>query len=279
MSRVFDWHESVLSERLAGVTPMVGTIYMRGEWHDDWWEKVVSIVGSRKMTSYGKRVIEKMVPVLVESGVTILSGMMYGVDQEVHEKCLECGGKTVAVLGYGIDYPLTGADKVLFNKIEQKGLIISEYADKTSPQKFTFLERNRIVAGISDGVVIIEGAMKSGSMVTAGLAAKMNKKLMAVPGAVTSSLSMGTNKLIKDGSAVMVCDGGDILDSLGWSSSVSNEAKNSSVLLGLLKRENLSVDEIAIKLGVPVRSVLQELGELELAEVVGESEGKFFVVD
>jgi len=218
------------------------------------------------------------VPELVEAGVVIVSGMMYGVDQEAHRVCLKCGGKTVAVLGWGIDFEVSGQDRGLYKEIEQKGMIISEYQGKTKPQKYTFVQRNRIVAGMADGVVVVEGAVNSGSLVTAEWARKMGIKLMAVPGVVTSSLAAGTNMLIKERRVEMVRDGKDVLEYLGWKEGEvgGEEGVIESEIEKLLGMEDLSVDELALRLKKPVREVVVELGRLQLSGKMEEEGGKWW---
>lgn len=203
-------------ERLRQIRPEIKNIFYKGKiglLEDD--SPKLAIVGSRKMTEYGCLVLEKWVPTLVERGVTIVSGFMYGVDQTAHRVCLENGGKTIAVLGWGIDWPVATADEVLYQKIlETNGLIVSEYGGETRAKRWFFPQRNRIVAGISDAVLVVEGAVKSGSLITARLAKRFDKKLLAVPGRVTNRLAEGTNGLIREGLARAVTSAEDVLEEM-----------------------------------------------------------------
>ncbi|MBU1457910.1 DNA-protecting protein DprA [Patescibacteria group bacterium] len=176
----------------------------------------LAIVGSRKMTDYGRRVIEKQVPVLVQAGVVIVSGFMYGVDQAAHEVCLDCGGETIAVLGWGIDRGLSIEDEKLYEKfIKGKSLMMSEYYGEAMAEQWMFVQRNRIVVGLSAAVLVVEAAVKSGTMTSVRWAKKMNKPVLCVPGLITSKVSEGANGLIKSGEAKMVTGVEDILEVLG----------------------------------------------------------------
>lgn len=176
----------------------------------------LAIVGSRRMSEYGAEVVEKWMPTLVSKGITIVSGFMYGVDQTAHRACIENGGKTIAVLGWGIDKEPVPEDEKLYQRIlENDSLIVSEYEGEQEGTKWTFPERNRIVAGISDAVLVVEAAERSGSLMTARLARGFGKRLLAVPGEVTSKIAEGTNGLIKRGMAVMVSSAEDVLLEMG----------------------------------------------------------------
>lgn len=241
----------------------------------------LAIVGSRRMTEYGQRVIEKWMPTLVEKGVTIVSGFMYGVDQTAHRACLENGGKTVAVLGWGIDWPVAQIDEELYQKIiEVDSLILSEYPDKTVPELWMFPQRNRIVAGIADAVLVVEGALKSGSLITARLATRFGKKLLAVPGPVTSRVAEGTNTLIRDGKARAVLCAEDILKEMGLSpGQMTLSLENiDDPLVSLLADGERSVDEMSRLLKLSVGEVLGKLTQLALAGLVTEAAGKYRLI-
>lgn len=264
---------------LKNIKPKVSQLFYKGKLNDLWWEKSLAIVGSRRMTFYGQRVLEKIVPVLVEAGVTIISGFMYGIDQEAQRICLECGGRTVAVLGWGIDWPLNRTDEKLLKEIENKGIIFSEYPSKTKPQLWMFPKRNRIVAGLAKGVLVIEAAEKSGSLITAEWALKYHKKLLAVPGAITSSVSAGTNSLIKFGKAAMVASGQDILNIMGWliKNKQQQALSHKDKIIALLAGEALSIDELALKTKQPVKEISVKLSLLQLKGEVVEQNHKFYL--
>lgn len=267
------------SEELRKIRPEVKSIYYKGKIDlllDD--SPKLAIVGSRRMTEYGQRVIEKWMPVLVNKGVTIVSGFMYGVDQAAHRACLDNGGKTIAVLGWGIDWLVASEDEELYRRIlEVDSLIVSEYEGKTSPLLWFFPQRNRIVAGISDAVLIVEGSTKSGSMITARLASQFGKKLLAVPGPVTSRVAEGANGLIRDGKAKAVTSAEEILKEMGLAPGQMKLEINkiNDPLVSLLADGERSVDELSRLLKLPVAQVLGKLTELSLCGLVSEAGGKY----
>jgi len=174
-------------------------------------KKIIAVVGSRQMSEYGKMIINKLVPELVKENFVIVSGMAFGVDAEVQKVCVENQGKTVAVLAGGVDVISPLGNKWLYEKIlKNNGLIVSEWPDKTEPSKINFLKRNRIVSGLSLGVLVIEGSVKSGTRVTARLAAEQGREVFCVPGRIDDDNSFAPNFLIKNG-AVMITEISDII--------------------------------------------------------------------
>lgn len=273
-----EFSKELWSENLRKIKPEVKNIFYKGNAGllvSD--SPKLAIVGSRRMTDYGRRVIEKWMPELVNKRVTIVSGFMYGVDQMAHKSCLENGGKTIAVLGWGIENKIVSEDQKLYDKIlEVDSLILSEWQNLTG-NRASFPQRNRIVAGISDAVLVIEGAERSGSMITARLARSFGKKLMALPGHVTSSLAGGTNKLIKEGKAVMVTSVDDVLMEMGLNTGqlALTTEKQSDPLIMLLSERERSVDELVRILRCDLSDVLIKLTELSINDVVVERDGKF----
>lgn len=240
----------------------------------------LAIVGSRRMTDYGQRVIEKWMPKLVQKGITIVSGFMYGVDQTAHRACVENGGKTIAVLGWGIDRKVAGEDEKLYQKIKEvNSLIVSEYEGEYPADRWTFPARNRIVAGIADAVLVVEAAEKSGSLITARLAKRFGKKLLAVPGPVNSRVSEGTNNLIKNGKAVMVMSAEDVLEEMNLGvGQIKMEFGNKfpkSPVLEALEGGEKGVDELVRILQMPVSKLLEEILTMELEGYIEEKNGKY----
>lgn len=244
-------------------------LYFSGTLNPDIFESCVSVVGSRRMSDYGQRVVEKVIPHLVSNGQTVVSGFMYGIDQYAHEVCVESGGRTIAVLGWGIDTGLTGKDLALAKKIVSSGgLLLSEWETQKSTH-WTFPARNRIVAALSKEVIVVEAAEKSGSLITARIAAKLKRKLWAVPGPITSRISKGTNRLIATGKAKM------------WLGDVDKSSflPTDDPMLDILCNEALTADEIARKLSCPVSKAGAKLSLLLLAGVIMEKGGKYYLSD
>lgn len=168
-------------------------------------KEIVTIVGSRMATNYSQTVLTKLVPNLVKDQIVVASGLAKGVDAIAHRATLDSGGKTIAVVGNGLNYYYPSQNESLQKKIIQQGLVISEYLPDTRPKPFRFPERNRILAGLSKAVVITEAKVKSGSLITANLALQENRDIYALPGPITSPLSEGPNRLIEAG-AIPVTD-------------------------------------------------------------------------
>ena len=161
--------------------------------------RCVAVVGARRATSYGKRAAYQIGRRLAESGLTVISGMAYGCDAEAHRGALEAGGATAAVLGCGVDICYPAANAPLRRRIAEKGLLLSEYEPGTPPRPYRFPQRNRIISGICEAVVIAEAGLSSGSLITAECAAEQGRRVFAVPGSIFAPGSLGCNKLIQDG--------------------------------------------------------------------------------
>lgn len=174
----------------------------------------VAIVGTRACSRYGKEIAEKIACSLAEAGVTVVSGLATGIDGYAHAECMRSGGKTVAVLGSGLNYIYPASHASLAQDIEFNGALITEYQPDFAPTRYSFPERNRIISGLCKGIVVVEASQKSGALITAEYAAEQNREVFAVPGNVTSSKSVGTNRLIKEG-AHIVTQADDILEELG----------------------------------------------------------------
>lgn len=175
----------------------------------------LSVVGTRRVSVAGRQMTEKLVPELVHSGLAIISGLARGVDAVAHKATLSSGGKTVAVLGNGIDQVYPTENRSLAQKIiESGGAIISEFVPGVPANAFNFPRRNRIVAGISLGTLVIEGAEKSGSLITAQFALEQGREVFAVPGSPASPMALGPNRIIQSGTAKLVIDAEDILNEL-----------------------------------------------------------------
>lgn len=192
--------------------PPIG-LYFLGELPDD--EIItIGVIGSRKSSDYGLNVAYDLSRDLAKNGAVVVSGMARGIDSMAHKGALDADGKTVAVLGCGVDICYPPENKALMGRIAENGCIISEYYPKTPPQPANFPRRNRIISGLCAGIVVVEASDKSGTLITTNHALEQGREVMAVPGNVTSNLSKGTNELIKDGAAV-VLDYNDVMDAIG----------------------------------------------------------------
>ena len=197
-------------KNLLSIIDFPRVIYIKGKLIEE--DKYsIGIVGSRKHTEYGDVVVNNIVDYLSDYNITIVSGMAYGVDAISHKRALKNKMRTIAVLGCGVDVIYPKANENLYNEIENYGAILSEYPPLTPPNAFRFPERNRIISGLSIGIIVVEAMLKSGSLITARIGAEQGREVFAVPGPINSLYSQGTNKLIKDG-AILLSEGKDIID-------------------------------------------------------------------
>ncbi len=240
-------------------------------------KKTVAVVGTRRITTYGSQVTELIVRDLVEAGCVIVSGLAMGVDSRAHGVTIENNGKTIAVLGSGVDNCTPKENSFLYEKIlETGGAIVSEFPLGQEPQKGSFPSRNRIIAGLSVGVVVTEGAADSGALITAEDAFSNNRKVFAVPGPITSDLSKGPNSLIAKG-AIPVSKAADILQALGFSKSVPTtprlrgasksikcETKEEQAIIDLLRDEQLHIDELIRRTGIQASAIGTILSLMEM---------------
>jgi len=255
--------------------------YYRGTWKKSIFKKTLAIVGSRRHSTYGQKALESLIPELVANHVTIISGFMYGIDSLAHQYCLDLGGITVAVLGSGLDclYPPENDD--LYSRIlDQNGLVISQFEPDFKATVWSFPQRNITVAKLSTlGVLVIEAGLKSGSLITANLAKKFKKPLFALPGPITSSVSTGTNELIKSGNAQLITSASDILSTkqipLPLDTPTLPQAESN--IINCLKLEPLSLDELSLKLDLSVPLLSPHLSSLSLSDLIEEINGKFYL--
>ncbi len=244
----------------------------------------LAIVGSRKMTSYGASVAERFSEELSSIGLTIISGMARGIDSIAHRGAIKANGRTIAVLGSGVDVVYPPENKNLLEKIVEHGCIISEFFPGTGPDKENFPKRNRLISGLSLGVLVVEAVSDSGALITARYANDYGREVFAIPGAITSRNSEGTNNLIKEG-AMLVQKPDDILRELApvlkgfikTENKVKIELSNDEkILCNLLSGEPRQIDDIARQSTFPPSKVLGILLELELKGVVKQITGKRF---
>ncbi len=258
------------------------TIYYRGKLETIDFSKCLAVVGSRRITSYGRQVLEKFIPDFVSSGVTIVSGFMYGVDTLAHELAVKYGGKTIAVFGNGLDvvYPVEN-DKLYSEILESGGVVLSEYKPNHKPHLWTYPQRNRIVAALSQmGVLVIEAGEKSGSLVTVKWARKLKRKVYAVPGPITSSASVGTNYILQMGLAKIAVKSSDIINIEHKSTqdrSIQGMSRLEAKIYQTLLRENFTLDELAIVLGEDIVKVSTEISMMSLKGVIYEVSGKIYL--
>ena len=246
-------------------------IYGRGQVKNLQGQTLLAVVGTRKPTQYGLEAVSTITRELTEAGITIVSGLAMGIDARAHETTVENKGKTIAVLGSGVnqDSIFPPENRGLARRIlENDGTIISEYAPSTPAVKEHFPARNRIISGLSKGVLVIEAREKSGALITASLALEQNREVFALPGSIFSLASVGPNKLIQQG-AKTVISSRDILEELGIDYNKVREGANElltekeNLLLGLLD-EPLNIDVVKERTGLETSTIVASISLLEL---------------
>ena len=223
-------------------------------------DKFIGIVGTRKPSSYGIKMAEFFSKELVKYGFIVVSGLAYGIDTYAHRGAIEGGGKTFAVLGSSLDHIYPSGNLKLAEKIIENGAIISEYPLGTKPARYTFPQRNRIISGICQGVLIIEAGEKSGALITASFAANEGRDVFAIPGRLTDERSVGTNKLIKDG-AKMVIDVFDILEEYNITYEVKKErnfniTQEERLVLSFLSPEPIFIEDLMKNLNIDLSTLM-----------------------
>jgi len=261
-------------------------LYYKGNWSADIFENCLAVVGSRHLTSYGRKITEQLVTEIALAGITIVSGFMYGGDEAAHSATVRVGGKTIAVMPCGIDIIHPEYQEKLYNEIlKNNGLIISELEGNFLPISWTYARRNRIVAGLSKAILVVEAGLNSGTLITANCAKKYNRKIFAVPGQITSEVSKGAIKLIKEGAEV-VTESADILKYYNLSMAKSNKNsaklnlvfdKEEKAIIEQLKREPMEVDSLARALGVSVVKIGATLSLMQLKGLIQQEENKYYV--
>ncbi len=281
--QVLTWLDTGYPDRLLEINQPPPVLYLQGDLvPDDQW--AVAIVGTRRVTSYGRQVAEELAAVLVQSGVTVVSGLARGVDSMAHRSALYSGGRTIAVLGSGVDRVYPPENRRLAEEITRSGAVVSDYAPGTPPEAVNFPPRNRIISGLAQVVVVIEGGARSGALITAAFAAEQGREVFAVPGNIFSPRSVGTNRLIRSGAHPMT-DANDVLEALNLERLANlrqarrllpdNEQERE--VLNILGFEARHVDEISRELPWNVNEVLSLLAMMELKGLVQKVSGMRYV--
>ena len=275
--RVVGRDEADYPSRLRQIFDPPPVLYVRGrlEAADD--ERSVAVVGSRAATPAGRTLARAMSRDLAAAGATVVSGLARGVDTAAHLGALDAGGRTVAVLGSGIDRIYPAENAALARAIEARGAIVSEFPLGTPPLPHHFPQRNRIIAGWSRGVVVVEAAARSGALNTARTAADESRDVMAVPGHPSQPASEGTNQLLRDGAA-LVRDARDVAAELGFElTGPGIETLPDPVLDALRRDAPLSLEDLRARSGLETPALLARLSQLELRDEIRRLPGALFV--
>jgi len=261
-------------------------LYVKGELRGS--ETAVAIVGSRRASTYGMHTTTRLASDLAGHGITVVSGMARGVDTAAHRGALSSGGRTIGVLGCGIDVIYPPENRRLFEEMASSGAIVSEFPLGTLPLAENFPRRNRIISGMSRGVLVVEAMEKSGSLITAQYALEQGREVFAIPGNINSGASRGTNRLIKDG-AKLVEGVEDILEELPHRIGTAAAAgaapapdfaltPKEAAVYTLLAEAPRHIDDVIVKSGLTVGDVSAILLALELKGAVMQLPGKIFAI-
>jgi DNA processing protein len=283
-AKVITWDDPSYPRHLLNINNPPPLLYVKGEIkkEDEW---AVAVVGTRGATVYGKEAARWIAGGLARNKVTVVSGLARGIDGEAHRAALEAGGRTIAVLGSGIDIVYPAEHRKLANAIVENGALVTEYPLGAPPESGNFPPRNRIISGMSLGVVVVEAGETSGALITADYALEQGREVFAVPGNVFRKKSRGTNMLIHEG-AKPVLSIEDILEELNLTMMAQQievqraipADETEAILLEHITSEPIHIDEIGRRSGLPISQVSSTLALMELKGMVRQVGGMNYVL-
>jgi DNA processing protein len=253
--------------------------------------KVISVVGTRKASQYGREICEKLIEGLVEHDALIVSGLAYGIDTCAHTTSLDHQLKTIAVLGHGLDRLYPYLNRPLSKKIMAHGGLLTEFLSRSTPDRENFPKRNRIIAGMADATIVVEAAKRGGALITAEIANSYNRDVFSVPGRIGDTYSEGCNYLIKSNRAVLIQSAKDIGYILGWNIAHTKQPKiqrqlfvelsleEEKIVAVMQKNETTGIDTICAETKLPISKIAAALLNLEFQGLVRALPGKVFKLD
>jgi DNA processing protein len=281
--KILTWQDDAYPQRLKEIEQPPPVLYIRGEYlPDDLF--AVAIVGTRRVTPYGRQITEELASYLAGNGISVVSGLARGVDAIAHQTALKAGGRTIGVLGSGVDKIYPPEHRQLAERMIDNGSIVSDYAPGTPPDASNFPPRNRIISGLSLAVVVIEAGETSGALITAEFAAEQGREVFAVPGSILAPQSKGTNKLIQQGALPML-NINDLLQALDLTRMGEQKAarkimpadETEARVMNVLGPQPLHVDEIRSQTELPIEKVSAALALMELKGMVRQVGGMNYV--
>ena len=282
--RAVTWHDDEYPPRLREFTDRPPLLFVRGELLPE-DERSIAVVGTRRATPYGREMARQLATDLARAGITIVSGLARGIDGIAHRAALDAGQRTIAVMGSGPDTIYPAEHSNLACEIASSGALVTEFALGTRPNAGNFPRRNRIMAGMTLGTLVVEAPEGSGALFTARYAIEDNREVFAVPGNALSPSSRGANKLIKDSAAKLVMDSNDILEELNISSvgaqmelaALIPQDENEAAVLRFVSYDIAHIDEIVRNSGLPITTVSGALSMMELKGLVKQVGGMNYV--
>lgn len=281
--KILTWEDESYPQRLKEIDQPPPVLYIRGEYlPDDLF--AVALVGTRRVTAYGRQITEELSAFLAANNMTVISGLARGVDAVAHQTALKAGGRTIAVLGSGVDKIYPPEHRALAEQMVERGAIISDYVPGTPPEASNFPPRNRIISGLSLAIVVVEAGETSGALITAEFAAEQGREVFAVPGSILAPQSKGANKLIQNG-ALPLLSVNDLMQALDLTRVGEQKAARKIMpadaiearLLTVLTDEPLHVDEIRNQAELPIEKVSAALVLMELKGMVRQVGGMNYV--
>ena len=281
--KITTWRDEDYPVRLREISAPPPMLYLWGELEpQDRW--AVAVVGTRRATAYGTAVAQEIASVLAVSGITIVSGLARGIDSIAHQAALDAGGRTLAVLGSGLDQIYPPEHRQLAKAIAERGAVISDYPLGTKPEGRNFPPRNRIISGLSMAVVVVEAGKSSGALITADFAAEQGRDVFAVPGDLNKLVSMGTNRLIQSGAQILISPE-EVLEALNLEMVARKELASVTLpedetersIYEALSANPLHVDELQAICGLPIAQITASLAMLELKGRARQVGGMHFV--
>jgi DNA processing protein len=281
--KVLTWEDTEYPRRLQDAPQPPPVLYVRGEIlpEDEW---AIALVGTRRATSYGRQVAEEAASNLAARGVTIVSGLARGIDGIAHQAALKAGGRTIAVLGSGIDNIYPPEHVRLAEQISARGAVVTDYAPGTPPDANNFPPRNRIISGLGRAVIVVEASRSSGALITAAFAAEQGREVFAVPGNIYAPQSLGANLLIQQGArpylsyqdVLTTLDLGRVPEQRSARAVLPADALEAQ-LYGLLGNEPLHVDELGSQTNLPIEKISATLVMMELKGLVRQVGGMQYI--
>jgi DNA processing protein len=272
--------DPLFPERLRAIFDPPPALYLRGDGEPALLaRRAVAVVGARSCSPYGAQVARRLGRELAAAGLVVVSGLARGVDGEAHRGALEADGTTIAVLGCGIDRDYPASHAQLSRRIEERGLVVSEYEPGVEPAPWRFPARNRIIAGLCEAVVVVEARERSGALITADFGLDEGRDVFAVPGEITSALSAGTNALLKLG-ATPLTSPNDVFEALGMeqpdaTAAAVDVSPEATQVLELVRESPAAADELAERGTLDAGAISVALTELELAGLVAAADGVY----
>ena len=263
-------------------------LFVRGSYRVEDVPHAIGVVGTRKPSSYGRVLAKDFARGLAQNGATIISGMAVGIDSLAHWGAIECGGRTLAILGSGVDVCYPSSNRPLHDKLisGSHGAVMSEWFPGTTPEPWRFPARNRIIAGMARALVVIEAGFTSGSLITAKLAFEYNREVFAIPGRIDSPTSDGTNAIIARNQAHLITKFQDVLTEMNWVARAKDEVGEPRTMIELfgkekdifsaIEQEPIQFDDLVQKLGIGAHELSASLTMLELAGVVTRLPGDWY---